>query len=45
MNARKLGALTASPIGMGCMGLSHGDGDGDIPDLAYSGKPSAGPTG
>ena len=43
MNARKLGALTASPIGMSCMGLSHGDGD--IPDRAYSGKPSAGPTG
>lgn len=34
MNARKLGALTVSPIGMGCMGLSHGDGD--IPDRAYS---------
>lgn len=34
MNARKLGALTASPIGMSCMGLSHGDGD--IPDRAYS---------
>lgn len=33
MNARKLGALTVSPIGMGCMGLSHGDGD--IPDRAY----------
>lgn len=34
MNARKLGALTASPISMGCMGLSHGYGD--IPDRAYS---------
>lgn len=34
MNARKLGALTVSLIGMGCMGLSHGDGD--IPDRAYS---------
>lgn len=33
MNARKLGALIASPIGMSCMGLSHGDGD--IPDRAY----------
>lgn len=33
MNARKLGALTASPIGMGCMGLSHGYGG--IPDRAY----------
>lgn len=44
MNARKLGALTVSTIGMGCMGLSHGCGD--IPDRAYSvWKPSAGPTG
>lgn len=34
MNARKLGALTVSPIGMSCMGLSHGCGD--IPDRAYS---------
>lgn len=34
MNARKLGALTVSPIDMSCMGLSHGDGD--IPDRAYS---------
>lgn len=34
MNARKLGALTVSPIGMSCMGLSHGDDD--IPDRAYS---------
>lgn len=33
MNARKLGALTVSPIGMGCMGLSHGCGG--IPDRAY----------
>lgn len=33
MNARKLGALTVSPIGMSCMGLSHGCGD--IPDRAY----------
>lgn len=36
MNASKLGALTVSPIGMGCMGLSHGCGD--IPDRAYSGR-------
>lgn len=34
MNARKLGAIEVSPIGMGCMGLSHGYGE--IPDRTYS---------
>ena len=34
MDPRKLGTLTVSPIGMGCMGLSHGYGA--IPDRAYS---------
>ena len=34
MNARKLGAIEVSPIGMGCMGLSHGYGE--IPDRDYS---------
>lgn len=33
MNASKSGALTVFPIGMSCMGLSHGYGD--IPDRAY----------
>lgn len=34
MQKRKLGTLEVSPIGMGCMGFSHGYGD--IPDEAYS---------
>lgn len=34
MEKRKLGKLVVSPIGMGCMGFSHGYGD--IPDEAYS---------
>ncbi len=34
MNVRKLGTIEVSPIGMGCMGLSHGYGE--IPDRAYS---------
>ena len=34
MNKRKLGDIEVSPIGMGCMGLSHGYGD--IPDKQYS---------
>lgn len=34
MNTRKLGTIEVSPIGMGCMGLSHGYGE--IPDQAYS---------
>ena len=34
MNKRKLGDIEVSPIGMGCMGLSHGYGD--IPDEKYS---------
>ena len=34
MNARKLGTIKVSPIGMGCMGLSHGYGE--IPDKDYS---------
>lgn len=34
MNARKLGTMEVSPIGMGCMGLSHGYGE--IPERAYS---------
>lgn len=34
MNTRKLGTIEVSPIGMGCMGLSHGYGE--IPDREYS---------
>ena len=34
MNMRKLGTIEVSPIGMGCMGLSHGYGE--IPDREYS---------
>ena len=34
MITRKLGAIEVSPIGMGCMGLSHGYGE--IPDRDYS---------
>lgn len=34
MNMRKLGTIEVSPIGMGCMGLSHGYGE--IPDRVYS---------
>lgn len=34
MNLRKLGTIEVSPIGMGCMGLSHGYGE--IPDRTYS---------
>ena len=34
MGVRKLGNIEVSPIGMGCMGLSHGYGE--IPDRAYS---------
>lgn len=34
MNKRKLGSLEVSPIGMGCMGFSHGYGQ--VPDEAYS---------
>lgn len=34
MNTRKLGTIEVSPIGMGCMGLSHGYGE--IPDRDYS---------
>lgn len=34
METRRLGNLTVSPIGMGCMGFSHGYGD--IPDEDYS---------
>lgn len=34
MNMRKLGTIEVSPIGMGCMGLSHGYGD--IPAREYS---------
>ncbi len=34
MNYRKLGTIEVSPIGMGCMGLSHGYGE--IPDREYS---------
>ena len=34
MNTRKLRDIEVSPIGMGCMGLSHGYGE--IPDSAYS---------
>lgn len=43
MNARKLGALTVSPIGMGCMGFSHGCSD--IPDRAYRVEAIRRPTG
>lgn len=34
MKKRKLGQIEVSPIGMGCMGLSHGYGE--IPDREYS---------
>ena len=34
METRKLRDITVSPIGMGCMGLSHGYGD--IPSEEYS---------
>lgn len=34
MNTRKLRNIDVSPIGMGCMGFSHGYGE--IPDKAYS---------
>lgn len=34
MEMRKLGSIEVSPIGMGCMGLSHGYGD--IPEEGYS---------
>ena len=34
MNKRKLGKIEVSPIGMGCMGLSHGYGE--IPTEEYS---------
>ncbi len=34
MNLRKLRDIDVSPIGMGCMGLSHGYGE--IPDESYS---------
>ena len=34
METRKLGNIEVSPIGMGCMGLSHGYGE--IPDEQYS---------
>lgn len=34
MDVRKLGTIEVSPIGMGCMGLSHGYGE--IPDRDYS---------
>ena len=34
MNKRKLGCLEVSPIGMGCMGFSHGYGQ--VPNEAYS---------
>lgn len=34
MNMRRLGNIEVSPIGMGCMGLSHGYGE--IPAEAYS---------
>lgn len=34
MEMRKLGEIEVSPIGMGCMGLSHGYGE--IPSHEYS---------
>ena len=34
MNTRKLGTIEVSPIGMGCMGFSHGYGE--IPARDYS---------
>lgn len=43
MNARKLGALTVSPIGMGCMGLATAAAA--FPTGRTVWKPSAGPTG
>ena len=34
MNTRKIGSLEVSPIGMGCMGFSHGYGQ--VPEESYS---------
>ncbi|MBV7392224.1 aldo/keto reductase [Enterococcus sp. ALS3] len=34
MELRKIGSLTVSPIGMGCMGFSHGYGE--VPEESYS---------
>ena len=34
MDKRKLGQLEVSPIGMGCMGFSHGYGQ--VPPEAYA---------
>lgn len=34
MKLRKIGSLTVSPIGMGCMGFSHGYGE--VPEESYS---------
>ncbi|MBG9987394.1 aldo/keto reductase [Aerococcaceae bacterium DSM 111176] len=34
MNLRKIGSLSISPIGMGCMGFSHGYGE--VPEENYS---------
>lgn len=34
MNSRKIGSLSVSPIGMGCMGFSHGYGE--VPEESYS---------
>lgn len=34
MNVRKLGTIEVSPVGMGCMGFSHGYGE--IPGREYS---------
>ena len=34
MNSRKIGSLSISPIGMGCMGFSHGYGE--VPEENYS---------
>ena len=34
MNKRKLGTIEVSPVGMGCMGFSHGYGE--IPERDYS---------
>ncbi len=34
MNTRKIGSLTVSPIGIGCMGFSHGYGE--VPNEEYA---------
>ena len=35
MEKRRLGTIEVSPIGMGCMGLSHGYGDIPSEEIRY----------